>query len=535
MTVEKLDSLEERIQKPGYLLLLVVVLLFLIVGFVDLINHVSRNPIVFGRYSVLYFTVPVMYAFVMLAWASLLLRPNDDRRLKKTLDFIQFHPLLAVAILVAIGLTFTGILVPDQPIHGLSIEFPALQATIFVTLLLAAGLILFYKWGDESRPQLWRKIVVFLLALLLIVELLIQLLAFFGLLPTISTTKDSFAPYTRVYQSEEGLGNGMANNYGRYVPEFKLLPDSQRIAIVGGTFIQALQVKADQNLGVILQNLIDENVQEGPPSEILTLGYPDYGPGMYLSNWMLNVVDKEFEPQEVIVFFDLGSDFQTVDGPGYGKPYFQYIGQGRVKLNLEAFFTDLHNPEHEVYEGHEGFQLIRIIGSHYLTPRIAMNLLQEPEVSASEIVSKSNSDIDLANGFMFKEETNEKAMLIAEGLIYMAKEQLERYDIDMKLVTIPVFTEAFYNQDTLNTQFGESDLLLPESELRTFAENNNLPFLGLGAYMAAMNMKPEDVQKLYYKNGLGHFTPEGHEFAAEAVHQCFFAQTLPPEAGCDLR
>ena len=537
MTVEKLDHLEERIQKPAYLLFVVVILLFLIIGLVNLIDDVSRDPVLFGRYSIKYFGLLLMYTMVVLAWASLLLRPNDDRWLTKSLDFVQRRPPLAIAILTGIGLVFVAMLVPKQRIHKVFLDWPALQATVFVILLLTAGLILFYNWGNKSQPQLWRKVIVALLAFLLIVELIIQLLAYLGALPTLTSTSttDGFAPYSRIYQTDEGFGNGIANKYGRYTPDFQLLPDSRRVALVGDSFVQALQVKADQDFGVVLQQFIDENGQEEQPTEILTLGYPDYGPGMYLSNWMLAVVTRVFKPDEVIIFFDLGSDFQTVDGPGKGVPYFEYTGQGKVALNLDDFFKDIHNKEHEVIYGHEGFQLTRIIGSNYLTPRVVAKLLEEPKVQAAAAAVPSNADINLENGFVFNENTNDEPMLVAKGLIYMAQEQLAIKETDTTLVTIPVFTEEFFTQEAWNTGFGASDLLLPERELRRFAEFNGIPFLGLGTYMAASGLTPEDVQKLYFENGRGHFTPAGHEFAAEAVYQCFFAQTLTPAEGCDLQ
>lgn len=534
MTVEKLDHLEERIRKPGYLLLLVVVLLFLIIGFVDLIDYSSPDAVVFGRYSLSYFVALLGYTAVMLAWASLLLRPNDDRWLTTTLDFIQNHPLLAVAILIGIALVFAAMIVPGQRIHGRFLEYPALQTTIFVVLSLAGGLILFYKWGDDSRPQMWRKIVVGVLGVLLVTELAFQALAFFGLLPNLNTPQDSFAPYARVYQSEEGLGNGMTNSYGRYAPPFELLPDARRIALVGDSFVQGLQVSKDDNMGTLLQHKLDE--QGAQPSEVLTLGYPDYGPGMYLNNWMLTVNRREFAPDDVITFFDLGSDFQVVEGPGYDVPFYEYVGQGRVQLNLEYFFTDIHNYEHAVMYGHEGFQPVRVLGSHYLTPRVLSKVLGEPStVLADEATSRPSADIDLPNGFVFKADTNDEAMLIAKGHLQMAQEQLGFSDTGMSLVTIPAFTDAFFAQDSWNTAFGESDLLLPEIELRRWAELNQMPFLGLGAVMAASGMSPQEVQALYFEDGRGHFTPAGHAFAADAVHQCFFAQTLTPEQGCDRR
>ena len=532
MTVAKLDHLEERIQKPGYLLFAVVVLLFLIIGLVDLIDHTNEDPVLFGRYSLSYAVALAIYVVGTLLWASLLFRPNDNRWLTTSLDFIQRHPLLAIATLVVIALAFVAIVVPGQPIHGRFLSYPALQTTVFVVLSLVAGMILFYKWGDESRPQLWRKIIVGFLGLLLAGELVFQVLAFFGLLPNLNTPRDSFAPYARVYQNEEGLGNGITNKYGRYAPEFQLLPDSHRIALIGDSFVQGLQVSLDDTVATRLQERFTDPEPGAEPNEVLALGYPDYGPGMYLNNWMLTVNRREFAPDEVIVLFDMGSDFQVVEGPGYDVPYYEYVGQGKVQLNLDHFFTDIHNYEHAVMHGHEGFQLSRVLGSHYLTPRVLSTFLSGPVVLADEPAYRPSADIDAPNGFVFNEKTNDEAMLIAKGHLQMAQELLGFSDTNMSLVTIPAFTDAFFAQDSWNTTFGESDLLLPEAELRHWAELNKVPFLGLGAYLASLGMTPQEVQALYYEGG---FTPAGHELAAQAIYQCFFERTLTPGQGCDAR
>lgn len=537
MTLEKLDQLEDRIQKPAYLLFVVFVLLFLIIGLVDVIDHYSQEPVLFGRYSFAYFGIVVGFFLVVVAWASLLRRPNDDRWLVGLLNFLQQRPILAVAVLAGIVGLLATMIVPGTRLHSTVIEKPAMQVGFIVILLLSAGLILFYDWGNASKPQAWRRIVAGLLALLLVVELIVQVLAYLGVMPTLTPTDttNTFAPYNRVYQTDEGFGNGIVNKYGRFVPEFKLLPDSRRIALVGDSFIQGFQIRPEENLGVVLEQLIAKDAQTQQTTEILSLGYPDFGPGMYLSNWMLQVVDSEFEPEAVMVFFDLGSDFQTIDGPAQGRPYFTYIGQGKAQLELDDFWGDLHAYEHQVYHAHERFQLVRLIRSHYLTPRFLLELFREPTVQAEEATPPANSDINLPNGFVFNADTNDGAHLIASSVIRGAREQLDRYGVGTMLVTIPVFTDAFYAQDTWNTQFGDSDLLLPERELREFAADEGIPFLGLGTYMAAQGLTPAEVQELYFNNGRGNFTPAGHAFAAEAVFQCFFAQTLMADAGCDRR
>ena len=542
MTINRLDTLEDRIQKPGYLLFLVVILLLLIVGFVDLIDYVAENPTILGRYTPIYFVVLVGYTLFMVAWASLLLKPNDDHLFIKVLDFIQMRPLLAIGILLVAGVFISGVIIAGNMNVGDMLTLPAFQVTILAITILFSGLVLFYKWGDEKRPQRWRKIVLIGLGILLVIEMILQSLAFLGALPAdLSTTTsiDHYSPYSRIYQSKEGFSHGATNNYGRYAPPFELLPDSYRIAVVGDSFVEALQVRKDRNLSSLIKEQLAAEETQDQVREVLSLGYPNLGPGIYLSNAMLRAMVRELEPDEAIIFFDLGSDFQTVDRAGTGYPYFVFKGQGQAEIDSSYHWKDVHEAEHRVARGYQGLQPVLFLKSNYLTPRIVSDILNDviaPSNSPDrEEKSQTNYEIDLPNGFVFDQQMNGDAVRIASAQINMAKEQLSQDGVEIKLVTNPAFTVAFYEQESWNTIFGNSDLLLPERQLRETAGHYGISFLGLGTYMAAKGMTPADVQQLYFDNGLGHLTPAGHEFAAEAIYRCFFAQTVPPEAGCDLR
>jgi hypothetical protein len=544
MTTNTLDSLEDRIQKPGYLLLLVLVLLLLIIGLVDLIDFVhEENPIIFGRYDVRYFILLVLYTLVTLAWASLLLRPNDDYLLTGALDYIQMRPLLAIAVMFFLGLVIIALLTVAEILEGLVSTLPALQVTTLAITLLAAGIILFYKFGDESRPQWWRWIILVALGILLVIELLLHGLAYFRVLPfDLSTTQslDDYSSYSRIYHTEEGFGSGLTNNYGRYAPDFELLPDSYRIAVLGDSFVEGIQVSKEQIFAVHLEERLVANGEQEQISEVLSLGHPNRGPGMYLSDWLLSVMIAAFDPNEAIIFFDMGSDFQTVDRAGTGYPYFVYVDPGKAEMDKSrGEWFDLHVAEHHVFRGYMGFQPGLTLKSNYLTFRLIWESISRYLAAGNTVdnaeVGPTAYDIDLPNGFMFNAETNENALKIASAQIDMAHEKLKDADIETRLVTNPVFTDAFYEQKTWNTTSGNSDLLLPELQLRESAAQNGIPFLGLGTYMQALGLSPADVQTYYFDEGRGHYTPEGHQFVAEAIYQCFYAQTLTAEEGCDLR
>ncbi len=540
MTASRLDTLEERIEKPGYLLFLVIVLLLLIVGFVDLIDYVGEEPVIFDRYSVRYFLLMVAYTLFMLGWASLLFRPNDSRLITGVLDFLQKRPWLAVGALALIVAGNVIIVRAGETIEGAIITLPAFQIVVFVISLLFAGAILFYQWGAADRPQRWRKIVLAGLGAVLAVELIVQLLASFGLFQTnLSSTRsiDHYSPYNRIYQVEEGFGNGLTNNYGRYAPDFEMLPDSYRIAILGDSFVEGLQVDRDQNFGHLVQQRLAAADTE-QVSEVLPLGYPDLGPGIYLSTWMVEVMNRDLEPDEAIIFFDVGNDFQTVDQAGLGYPYYFFDEDGQIAVDYTSEYLDFHEAEHYIYRAYKGFQPVLMLRTNFLTPRLIgaalEGMLGEEEIPLGAYDGLTNYQIPRPIETVFNEATGDEALRIASATMGQAREDLGQQGVAVRLVTNPAFTPAFFAQSAWNTQFGDADLMLPERRLMEGAVRDSIPFLGLMTYMQAQGLSPSDVQALYFNDGLGHLTAAGHEFVAEAIYQCFYAQTVLPEAGCVL-
>ena len=88
----------------------------------------------------------------------------------------------------------------------------------------------------------WRKIrfcIRYFLFLIFSMELVLQVLALFGLLPHLNIAHHT--PYARIYNSEESHGNDMMNRYGWHYSEFRFRKDAQRVAIIGDSFVDALQ------------------------------------------------------------------------------------------------------------------------------------------------------------------------------------------------------------------------------------------------------------------------------------------------------
>lgn len=525
-TLENIEQLEDKIEKPGYLLLLVSVFLFLIIGFVNLIDHTSSNAVIFNKYSFSHTVIMIAYLAMLLGWGSLLFKPNNDSWLQRSVDWIQKRPFAGLALFAGFGLLINSIFSQENWLN-----FPALQAIIFFLIIIFGAILLFKNWGNSALPNWWRKLIVYPLGALLIVELVLQAFTFAGLAPSLTTATNSFIPFGRIYQAEEGLTNTVANSDGWYYPEFVLADDAHRIVVLGDRSVQGLQVESEENIGWLLNQTLAE---EGKEIEVISLGYPDRGAGLYLDTILLDYAIEAYEPDEIIVLFDFNNDFQIVDRPQLGAVYYVEDENGVVDIHPNSFGVR-HHFQHQVIRAYEGFQPNRFIQSQYLTPRIVAQLLNPPSVSAANQSSGTQNELGLENAFVFNDDTNETAMTIAQGLFKNANDHLVAQDVKLSIVTIPVFPTPFYAQNSgasWETAVGDYDLLLPEQQLEAFAAANNIPFLAMGHYMQASNVTVEEINGLYFKND-GQLTSAGHRYFANAVNDCFFAQTAV--SGCSAR
>ena len=90
--------------------------------------------------------------------------------------------------------------------------------------------------------------------------------------------------------------------------------------LLGDSYLQALQIDPNENVGIVLENLINQNQTER--TEVIALGMPGFGPGLYLSLTRLDHAIEVFAPDEIVVFFNLGSNFQTATQPSGYDLYF---------------------------------------------------------------------------------------------------------------------------------------------------------------------------------------------------------------------
>ncbi|MEM8859768.1 MAG: hypothetical protein AAGD96_15685 [Chloroflexota bacterium] len=530
-----INSLEERIEKPGYLLLVVTTLLLLIIGWVNLISVQSETPVLFNWFSIPQFAFIILYTIFTIRFGWLLRWPNDDAWFTKLIINLQNRPMVGLIALGAGALLIASLFIPTR-LMDIWLFHPALQVTFILVFILFLVIMVMYRNQDPSRPRIWKLLGYGVIGFLAI-ELILQGASLLGLSPLTTALTEAVGPYDRIYYiNEEGsVNNTFANEFGWHFPEFRLEEDSHRIAVLGDAYVKGYGVSAEDNLGVKLDILVNEEGSlnlENP--EAFSLGFPDYDTGLFLSDTTVQHNHESYEFDDLLIFFDLADDFQTVTAPS-DEAFFYYEEDGELILD-PASWGFRHDAAHFTLWGSaDGFKPNRFLNSQIMLSRLLQRFIA-PNSTAPKVPAPQQ-DISLPNSFVFYEETDDNAQFIVDKqLEKLVEETLTPYQINSLLVTIPAFPKEFYAQSGTNwtTQFGEADLQLPESVLRETVSNHGVSFLGMIEYMKAKGLSVDEVQALFMADGLGYFTPEGHAFFAQAAFECFYAQSIDESSGCYL-
>lgn len=540
--------------------MVVVTMMLWVFGFVDLINESSEfSQVIFGKYSVGYFAFIVVYALTFFIFPFFLWQKNIER-LKGWVAAVQRRPLLASAIIL---LLIVALVITSQ--YDRFTKYSVFQMCVLALLSMYGLVLLFANWGEFGKQQRWRKFFAYPLFALTAVELLFQLLAVTNLLPrSVVHQSGLFVPYGRIYYTDQETINTTTNRYGWYYTDFREDESLNNIALIGDSYIQGFQIRPEENLGVVLDSLLNKGEPENGPNEVMAFGMPGFGPGTYRE--LTEYAAEYFAPDEYVVFINLGNDFQNVAKPQ--EDYFFYYEDEEGVLRLEsASYRQWHDSQHLTIRSHEPFYLWHRLKSNYLTASVVRGVVgssdsvfasspaADPYINSQlegdvwrkprPWVPTHNSDWDIvfetavSQGFAFTQDgSNDEAAGIetTKRLLQIIQELADENEARLRIVTIPAFPPAFFQQYSAGNwepTVANYDLLYAERELAEFAAAQNIPFLGMGRYMQAQNLSVANIRELYFADAYGYFTPAGHDYFAQAVYDCFYSEAASTSCSGD--
>jgi hypothetical protein len=517
--------LQNKLSAPGAFLFNVVGAVLWLIGLVDVVAHTSQNATLFGIYSIPYAIFIFVYAAAFAFWVALMFRGDGASIIHRAIGVAQIKPFVGVLVLLA----FIA-LVASMFLWQRWSQLPMLEMAMFALGMLIVISVVFGK-VNGARAQLWRKIAMLTIGAFLLVEFLMQLAARAGVLP-FENLSGLHTPFGRVYQNKEGFGYGVTNRYGWYSSGDRVYA-KRRIILTGDSFIQGLQVRKDDNVGRKLSDLLAKN-----NAQTFTLGFNGYGASLYADARLAPFTMLQFQPTEVVVFFHLANDLQPPH-PQNGSIRLRVGSNGDVKV-VDEDVALRHSLQHLAIRAYDPLNPVQTLKSHLFTAQLLHKWV------GYKYVYREYGDMGLpptfpsytdgaddthpfgANTFAFKRGQNDDAQLafkLASGQLKQFKDQLDSLGIKMKLVTIPYFPQTFFetqNGAAWSNEIGEYDLLAPEKELGKFARENDIPFLPMGDYMQKSGANVDQIKSLFFKNGTGHFTKEGHAYFAQAVYTCLY-------------
>ncbi len=547
---------QTKLDQPEFLLLMVITFMLWSIGFVDLLSgfleRESLRPS--GVTSGGIIGLLAGHCLLFLIWLAALVVPRSHHWLAKQLAWVQrsgWTASLMLAVMAGVAVNLIA--------WAYWVIFPGFSTILFISILLFGGILLFAKCDPKLPKRRWRRIALTVLGIVLGAELLAQGLAFAGAMPGNIHSDGGYIKYGRVYQDVEGFTHGLANRNGWYSAEFPQSDDSHKIAFIGDSFVQALQIDPSDHMATQLQAQL--NTAE-TPTEIYPLGHAGTGPSIYLFPEILLITQKRLDVDEIVVFVHLGNDLRNVSTASAPDFPYQLNEEGNAVINPDSF-SAWHDVGHFPLLPYVPIHPMRILESNLMLPLLWRSMTLDDVSTARRtdpldipgvtgVVMRRNNrlsnhthvrnmrlaDTTGRSNFLFERDGNplaEEAHTFTESFLSRAQKAAEEGGMQLRIVTIPVFPPAFY------TTYGEQqweptleqyDLLLPERRLQTFASAENIPFLAVGQHMLDSQLSAADVKELYYSEGTGHLTPAGHQFFAQAAYDCFYRNEDSSSQAC---
>ncbi len=515
------------------------------IGLVDILKHLRKRK-KRKKELVIFFVMVIVNSIVALLWGTFLLTQNSLELFADNIKVIQTQQLL---FLVFIFLCLAGIWVVNWNLLNEWIKFRFTATIIFLTAIF---IIIFANPPIDSKWRIWSA-AIFLT--LIGFELLLQFLTIPGWLSSYSIFQSGiYHPYGRVYQTKEGFTNGTMNRYGLHQPEKKLNLDQnvRRIVLIGGSFIQGFQVSKNEHLSQQLEQIL--NNETNIPVQIFALGMPDAGIGIYMHDLFIDIVIEKFKPDEIIFFLHLSNDFQC-ETCSINDQFLYSLKDNTAELREEDSGIR-HALQHIVLRGYyDTWDPLRSIKTHLLLPKLIYALLT-PEQSYAQkpprvdnpistytaniirkitgkreyyqdFIAVPSINADGIRNFLFEKSLNDeakKSFAITKSLYHQIIENLKNKKVKLRMVTIPALSHDFFDQDEQNWSsiVGDYDLFLPEKDFQVFAQSEGLDFLGMGAQFEKDQLTLTQIKRFYYRDGLGHFTPDGHLYYAKSIKKAFY-------------
>jgi hypothetical protein len=297
--------------------------------------------------------------------------------------------------------------------------------------------------------------------------------------------------------------------------------DTIRIAILGDSFAEALQVPIEQTFWSVMQRQLQTEVPNGKKVEVINFGVSGFSTARELI--MLRQRVWQFNPDVVLLLFTPGNDVKDNSRAltGYAEPLPYFVLQnGSLVLDDSAL---------QEREKHMLFRLQRsVVGDAWDWIRVRSRVLgliytaRESYFSRGERVRlDSERGID---GKVFRVPVDADwsgAWLVTEKLIVTMRNEVEAHGAKFLLVTGSNGIQVDPNEgvrDEYMKRLGVSSLFYPEDRLKALGDREKIDVLNLAPlFLEVAKRNQIQLHGFGDSKGRGHWNEDGHKLAAELI------------------
>lgn len=365
-----------------------------------------------------------------------------------------------------------------------------------------------------------------ILAALLVLELCLRAVGFKSVITHQADDLygHSLRPNLDGVYSLEGHSNFQTNSRGFRDIERTLTkpPDTFRIAVIGDSYIEALQVESSQMFTTQLQSLLEGCNKFGKKKiEVIPFGVSGYSPIQYLLLIQNEVL--KYSPDLIILALMTGNDIKDSYQNTRTSPLGPFIKADTPEYELDYSF--LQNDSYKFISS-PLYKKITALSDHLRLLQLAKFLRDRIKflIYSSQQSDSASPEAGLTNLIYSKAPPPEfeKAWQNTFKSLLEITRTLSASDIELLIISLTNGIQVSHDKEK-QTKFlrdtAPSDLFEPERRIANFSAASNIRYLPLAATLAEL-ARARNIQLHGFKGqnlGAGHWNQDGHHEGAKLV------------------
>ena len=303
-------------------------------------------------------------------------------------------------------------------------------------------------------------------------------------------------------------------------------PNTLRIAVLGDSMTEALQVPLEKYFGAVLEQRLNEcRALGGRSVEVINFGVSGYGTAQEFLIYRQRVT--AYSPDVVVLGLYPGNDIRNNSKqlePNKMRPFY-VLRDGKLTLDDSFRTSSAYESFKRTFDTRRalfGLRIFQLARQARTLVAAAMEARAQPG-AATDLEAGSDDKVFLPPATPAWAD----AWAVTEALLVEMRNAVRDNGQKLVVVSIPIGIQAHPDaqaRQLFMRKLGVADLWYPDRRLRAFAERSGVDVMSLGAQFQEYAERNEAY--LYgFKNtrlGSGHLNENGHRLIGEALaaHLC---------------